>query len=222
MAGRFLQRAFQVWKTHVLELAVSGLISWGTLIVALAIISFLRPPAWLSLPLMVAALSIMQGITIAANYAVRIGKADLPRVLRVTLSKTLDAATALLFSCFPAITGALVGMVLVYMGGTLGAFVGVALAVMGVLGWILVSLMPYQAVEHGWQGAMARSVGIGRKVYITLLLLHAFFLLIYITPFFYLPPTTAVAALMVMDIFLLAHIRHQAFFEVLDSVSVHE
>ncbi len=233
MIDQLFARAYRAWRENLGALAVAGLIAWAIPIVIMLIVEGIayifgitdpeNIPYWAMIIASVASIALLNGFSIAANYAVRSGKREIGEMMRTAWKRTLETSTALLFATFPAITGALLALVVIAFLDETGGWLASVLSLLGVFGSVLVSLMPYQAAEHGWQDAMSRSIDAGKKVYITLLLLNFFFALIYITLLSFFPsPEIGASALMIVDIFFLMHIRHQTFFEVLDSVSARE
>ncbi len=233
MIDETFAKAVKVWRENFGALATAGLIAWAIpialgLIVQLVAYAFgitdpQNIPYWAVIITSVASAALLNGFGIAANYAVRVGKREIREMAKTAWERVLETSTALLFAVFPAITGTLLSLVVITLMGEAWAWLASLLSIVGILGSILVSLMPYQAAEHGWQGAMSKSIEVGKKVYITLLLLNIFYALVYITILALFPnPEIGAGALMIIDILFLMHIRHQTFFEVLDSVSARE
>ncbi len=226
-------RAYEMWKRHAGALAIAGIVAWSIPIILAAMVGVISAafgiknpenlPIWATATTMVAGIALMNGFAVGANYAVRRGRILIQDILHMGAEKSLDAATAFLFASFPAITGMLLGMLVVVMLGDSWGWLASILAVSGALGTVLVSLLPYLATEHGWQGAMDRAIRLGKMFYITLFLLNVFFALIYITLLALLPnPEWGATITFLIDALFLMHIRHQTFFEVLDSVQDRE
>lgn len=232
MIDELIARALRVWRENKGLLIAVGILSWlipiafSFLLAVIASLFGISDPAnipyWAVIITFVASSALMNAVAINGNYAVRKRVGDVKDITRRAFEHSLETATAVLFTAFPAITGALLAMVVITLLGEAWAWLATILFIIGVLGSILVTLMPYYAAEHGWQNAMQHAIDTGKKIYITLLLLNLFFGLIYITIVLPFDPETASFILIAVDTLFLMHLRHQTFFEVLDSVSGRE
>lgn len=232
MIDTIIAKAYKTWRENAGQLIVIGTVTWaipmilsGILGIVAAAFGITDPkmiPEWAIIITTVVAFALMNAFAINGNYAIRKRIFPASSAMKFATSRVLETATALLFSVFPAVTGMLLALIVITLFGESWSALAAILALAGVLGSILFTFLPYYAAEHGWQGAMAHAYNAGRKVYITLILLSIFFALIYITiPALFADPTTGTMMLMLTDIVFLMHIRHQTFFELLDSVEGH-
>ena len=232
MIDEVIARAYMVWRENAGLLIFIGILSWTLLfllvlafsvVVGLIAVAFGTTdpqaiPEWVVTTVLVASSTLMVAFSINGNYAVRRKILPLSRAIRFSLSRILETGTAILFFAFPAVTGTLIALLVITLLGEAWSWLGFVFAVVGALGSVLFTLMPYYAPEKGWKEAMERAHVVGRKIYITLLLLQVFFALIYITILsLFADPLTGTIVLTLVDVTFLMHLKHQTFLELIDS-----
>ena len=229
MIDELVARAYRVWRENAGLLIAIGALSLGIQLFVMVTLNILAVlfgisdpeaiPEWAVVVASILALTLMNAFAINGNYAIRRKIAPLSRSITYSASKKLETGTAILFSIFPAIVGMLCALIVFTTLGGSWSWLAVLSILTGICGSILLALSPYYAPDRGWWGAVTHAYAVGRKIYITLFLTYIFFALIYITiHLLFADPSIRIIAFMLADAAFLAHIKHQTFFEIIDSV----
>lgn len=233
MIDELVTRAYRRWKENAGLLIAIGALSCGIPFVVIAVLSIFAvslgitdPEAIPELAIIFAsilAVTLMNAFVINGNYAIRKKIAPLSKSITYSASRILETGTAILFSTFPAIIGMVCALLVFTTLGESWSWLAVVLIIAGICGSVSLALSPYYAPDRGWWGAVTHAYAVGRKIYITLFLTYIFFVLIYITAHLLLAnPSIRIIVFVLTDMVFLTHIKHQTFFEIIDSVEARE